>query len=141
MALGNGTPHKSRSHEIVLNPYRLQISRMVDGVKPERTDCGNVISGRKPECMRVLQFCNHSWDAASRPNAPAAYLHVGKHTKASLTTTSSLESEAVNIIDRFCEGQDITVRSNSSHKLSPSKTSNQRRDFSARTRAEPRRIE
>jgi tRNA A22 N-methylase len=47
MALGNGTPHKFRSHEIGLSPYRLQISRMVDGVKPERTDCGKVSGDEK----------------------------------------------------------------------------------------------
>ena len=65
-----GTPRKCRTHGIGLSPYRLQISRMVDGVKPERTDCGNVSRDEKLKYMRLLQFCNHSWDGGSRPNAP-----------------------------------------------------------------------
>jgi len=32
---------------IVFSAYRLQISKMVDGVKPERTDCGDVSVNEK----------------------------------------------------------------------------------------------
>ena len=103
MALGNGTPHKIRSHKIELSPYRLQISRTVDGVKPERTDCGNVSADEKLNICASYSFVViRGMQRADL--TPIAYPHVGKHTKVSLTTTSSLEGEPVsNTIGRFAK--------------------------------------